>query len=630
MPSVTGPSELGGAVTEITAADQAERQVRQSETDLRQVLDLTPTHITEFGPDGTRLYNNRAALEYHGMTLEEWQGAVLESLLHPQDAERLRREQPGNFLSGVPFEVEARLRRSDGQCRWFLARFNPMSDEQGHPTRWYAAATDIEDRKQAEDKLRRSEAFLLEAQAMSHTGSWRHNLVTGELTVSPEVLRMRGMPPDFKPGSIEFFFVNMHPDDRSRVREVYERAQIDRQDFVVDYRILLQDGTVRYMHTVGHPLLSETGELLEFTGTGIELTEQVEARIKLEKALEEIRRLKDRLQDENLALREEVAHASMFEEIVGSSAALRATLTSITMVAPTDSTVLISGETGTGKELIARAIHKRSRRAERAFVSVNCAAIPPALIASELFGHEKGAFTGATQQRRGRFELAHQGTIFLDEIGEIPLETQLALLRVLQERQFDRVGGGEAIPVDVRILAATNRDLSAAVAAGSFRSDLFYRLNVFPVDVPPLRQRGEDVPLLLEYFAKRFGDKMGKRIRGIERRTVELCRAYAWPGNIRELQNIVERSVILCTGDTLSVDEAWLVDRGTADRGQERLPEALLDQEKTLIEAALARSRGKVAGTDGAAATLGIPASTLESKIRQLKIAKRKFTGAQS
>ncbi len=617
-------------MTEITAADQAERQVRQSETDLRQVLDLTPTHITEFGPDGTRLYNNRAALEYHGMTLEEWQGAVLESLLHPQDAERLRREQPGNFLSGVPFEVEARLRRSDGQCRWFLARFNPMSDEQGHPTRWYAAATDIEDRKQAEDKLRRSEAFLLEAQAMSHTGSWRHNLVTGELTVSPEVLRMRGMPPDFKPGSIEFFFVNMHPDDRSRVREVYERAQIDRQDFVVDYRILLQDGTVRYMHTVGHPLLSETGELLEFTGTGIELTEQVEARIKLEKALEEIRRLKDRLQDENLALREEVAHASMFEEIVGSSAALRATLTSITMVAPTDSTVLISGETGTGKELIARAIHKRSRRAERAFVSVNCAAIPPALIASELFGHEKGAFTGATQQRRGRFELAHQGTIFLDEIGEIPLETQLALLRVLQERQFDRVGGGEAIPVDVRILAATNRDLSAAVAAGSFRSDLFYRLNVFPVDVPPLRQRGEDVPLLLEYFAKRFGDKMGKRIRGIERRTVELCRAYAWPGNIRELQNIVERSVILCTGDTLSVDEAWLVDRGTADRGQERLPEALLDQEKTLIEAALARSRGKVAGTDGAAATLGIPASTLESKIRQLKIAKRKFTGAQS
>jgi transcriptional regulator with GAF, ATPase, and Fis domain len=290
----------------------------------------------------------------------------------------------------------------------------------------------------------------------------------------------------------------------------------------------------------------------------------------------------------------------------------------------------VSGETGTGKELIARAIHKRSRRADRAFVSVNCAAIPPALIASELFGHEKGAFTGAVQQRRGRFELAHQGTIFLDEIGEVPMETQLALLRVLQERQFERVGGGEAIPVDVRVVAATNRNLSAAVAAGTFRSDLFYRLNVFPIDVPPLRERREDVPLLLEYFVKRFADQMGKNIRAIDHRTVELCQAYAWPGNIRELQNIVERSVILCAGDTLAIDEAWLAGQGPTRNTQERLPETLLDQEKILIEAALTQSRGKVAGVNGAAARLGIPASTLESKIRLLKIEKRKFTGEPS
>src|SRR5262249_12630220 len=255
-----------------------------------------------------------------------------------------------------------------------------------------------------------------------------------------------------------------------------------------------------------HPVMNASGEVLEFFGTGIEITEQVEARLRLEKALEEIQRLKDRLQDENRALREEVVEASMFEEIVGSSPALQATLKSITMVAPTDSTVMISGETGTGKELIARAIRKRSRRSDHAFVSINCAAVPTSLIASELFGHEKGAFTGATQQRRGRFELAHQGTIFLDEIGEVPMETQLALLRVLQERQFDRVGGGAAIAVDVRVIAATNRDLSVAVAAGTFRSDLYYRLNVFPIDVPPLRQRKEDIPLLLEYFVKRFAD----------------------------------------------------------------------------------------------------------------------------
>src|SRR5262249_2525736 len=255
------------------------------------------------------------------------------------------------------------------------------------------------------------------------------------------------------------------------------------------------------------------------------------------------------------------------------------TLTSITMVAPTDSTVMISGETGTGKELLARAIHRRSRRAERAFVAVNCAAIPAGLIASQLFGHERGAFTGATHLRRGRFEIAHQGTIFLDEIGEVPAETQLALLRVLQEREIERVGGGDRIPVDVRIIAATNRDLSAAVNAGTFRADLFYRLNVFPIDVPPLRHRKEDIPLLVEYFVKRFAEKMKKRIRGVDRRTLERCQEYPWPGNIRELQNLVERAVILCAGDRLAIDGAWLAGRGSV-AAQEVLPEALRDQEK--------------------------------------------------
>ena len=248
----------------------------------------------------------------------------------------------------------------------------------------------------------------------------------------------------------------------------------------------------------------------------------------------------------------------MFEEIVGSSPALRTVLSNMMKVAPTDSTVLISGETGTGKELIARAIHKKSRRSDQAFISVNCAAIPPSLIASELFGHEKGAFTGAVQQRRGRFELAHSGTIFLDEIGEVPAETQLALLRVLQERQFERVGGSRAIPVNVRVIAATNRDLPAAIAAGTFRSDLYYRLNVFPIPVPPLRKRKEDIPLLVEYFVRKFAEGMAKQIRRIEKRTLELCEGYSWPGNIRELQNIVERAVILCSGETFSIDEAWL------------------------------------------------------------------------
>jgi len=316
----------------------------------------------------------------------------------------------------------------------------------------------------------------------------------------------------------------------------------------------------------------------------------------------------------------------MFEEIVGASAALKTVLSHVSKVAPTDSTVLISGETGTGKELIARAIHKHSRRAERAFVSLNCAATPPSLIASELFGHEKGAFTGAVQQRRGRFELAHSGTIFLDEIGEIPLDTQVVLLRVLQERQIERVGGSRAIPVDVRVIAASNRDLPAAIAAGSFRSDLFYRLNVFPIHVPALRQRPDDIPILVEYFVKRFAEKMAKRIRRIEKRTLELCERYQWPGNIRELQNIVERSVILCGGETFSIDEAWLSSQlPLRPDGSSPLPHALQGQEKEMIEAALAKSQGRVAGPRGAAAKLGIPPSTLESKIKQLKIEKSKF-----
>jgi transcriptional regulator with GAF, ATPase, and Fis domain len=316
----------------------------------------------------------------------------------------------------------------------------------------------------------------------------------------------------------------------------------------------------------------------------------------------------------------------MFEEIVGSSPALQAVLSSIVKVAPTNSTVLITGETGTGKELIARAIHKHSQRMGQPFISVNCASIPSSLIASELFGHEKGAFTGAVQRRQGRFELAHSGTIFLDEVGDLPLETQVSLLRVLQERQFERVGGNQILCTDVRVIAATNRDLTAAIAAGAFRSDLFYRLNVFPIEVPPLRKRKEDIPILVEYFVKRYAEKAGKQIRKIDMNTLDLCQSYPWPGNIRELQNIVERSVILSSGDTFWIEEAWLANPEPARKESSApLPETLQNQEREIIEAALAECKGKVAGLEGAAARLGIPRSTLDWKIKQLKIKKHKF-----
>jgi transcriptional regulator with GAF, ATPase, and Fis domain len=310
----------------------------------------------------------------------------------------------------------------------------------------------------------------------------------------------------------------------------------------------------------------------------------------------------------------------MFEEIVGSSPALKTVLSSIVKVAPTDSTVLITGETGTGKELIARAIHKSSKRAGQAFITVNCASIPSSLIASELFGHEKGAFTGALQRRQGRFELAHSGTIFLDEIGELPAETQIALLRVLQERQFERVGGSRAIPTDVRIIAATNRDLPAAIASGTFRADLFYRVNVFPIDVPPLRQRKEDITMLVEYFVKRYAAKARKQISKIDKNTLELCQSYHWPGNIRELQNIIERSVILSNDDTFSVERAWLSSQAVGRSESGALTNTLQSYEKEIIEKALAESNGKVAGPDGAAARLGMRRTTLDARIKQLGI----------
>ena len=375
--------------------------------------------------------------------------------------------------------------------------------------------------------------------------------------------------------------------------------------------------------------LMNPATVTEYVGTVIDRTEQHEASAKLEQAFEEIKMLKDRLHHENIALREEIDRTGMFEEIVGSSPALKSVLSRIAKVASTDSTVLISGETGTGKELIARAIHKRSKRASRPFVAFNCASVPPTLIASELFGHEKGAFTGAQLRRLGRFELAEGGTIFLDEVGDLPAETQIALLRVIQEREFERVGGSHPISTNARIIAATNRNLEDAIVADTFRLDLFYRLNVFPIELPSLRERKADIPALVEYFIKRHAMDAGKRIRMVDKKTAELFQSYAWPGNIRELQSVIERSFILCEGEILSVDPSWLSVASASYRAVPVvLPKGFKKKKRIAFESALAESKGKISGDFGAAAKLGIPSSTLESKIKTLKIQKYQFKSA--
>jgi formate hydrogenlyase transcriptional activator len=325
---------------------------------------------------------------------------------------------------------------------------------------------------------------------------------------------------------------------------------------------------------------------------------------------------------ETLDLSDEVLSTSMFEEIVGSSEAICDVTAQVMKVAPSDATVLITGESGTGKELIARAIHKRSRRSRSVFTRMNCAVTPPSLMAAELFGYEKGAFTGANQRHAGRFEVANHGTMFLDEIGEMPSEAQVALLRVLQEREFERVGGTQSIPVDVRVIAATNCDLPSALRSGKFRLDLFYRLNVFPIHVPPLRERREDILLLAKYFIGRYAAKLGKRIQRVEKRTAKLLEGYQWPGNIRELQNVIERAMILCDSETFCVEEAWLRSEPKPRLG---LQPVLIDQERELIEAALAETRGRISGPDGAARRLRVPRTTLEYKIKSLHIDKYRY-----
>jgi PAS domain S-box-containing protein len=481
VPARNGEGFVGTGI-DVTEQEQLTAALRKSEGELRQILDLAPQLIAVLGPKRERLYANSMALSYLGSTLDEFRQRRPGYEAHPDDAERLTAAGERAIASGSAYELEVRLRSADGGHRWFLARYNPVRDDQGQIIRWYVACTDIDDRKRVEERM-----------------------------------------------------------------------------------------------------LNET-----------------------------------------IALREDLDRASMFEEIVGSSPALQGVLAQVAKVAQTDATVLILGETGTGKELVARAIHKRSRRASGAFIRVNCAAIPPSLIASELFGHEKGAFTGAMQRRLGRFESADGGTIFLDEIGELPQEAQVALLRVLQEREIERVGSSHPIAVDVRVLAATNRDLEAAVERGTFREDLFYRLNVFPLRLPPLRERSDDIPILVEYLVDRFAKQTGKRIRTIEKQTLHRLKAYDWPGNVRELQNVIERAVVLSEGETFAIDESWLA-RKQGKPSHATPVTTLADGERALIEAALTESEGRVSGPRGAAAKLGIPRQTLEWKIRTLNIDKLAF-----
>ncbi len=583
--------------------EQVFSEMHPSEDQLRIMIDTMPALAWSCLPDGANEFTNKRWRDYTGLSQVEALGLGWQRTFHPDDLGKVMENWRAVQASGEPSGAEARMRRFDGEYRWFLIRAEPVRDQHGNIVRWFGTSTDIEELKRAEKELRDLVDYVPQLIVIREPDG--RSLYANRATL--EYLG-RTFEEFLEPG---FDQTVIHPDDWDKVTSASLRGSHPVQ-FELEARMKGKDGLYRWFLYRFNPLLDCDGRVLRWFVTGTEI--------------EALKQAEERAQNENLALREEVDKASMFEEIVGNSPTLRAVLTRVAKVAPTESTILIAGETGTGKELIARAIHKRSLRSSRPFVSVNCAAIPQSLIASELFGHEKGAFTGASQRRLGRFEMAEGGTLFLDEVGELPTETQIALLRVLQDRQFERVGGNQPIRADVRVISATNRDLKAAMATGAFRSDLFYRLNVFPIEIPPLRERTDDIPILVEYFIDRYATEAGKKIRYVSKESMELLQSYPWPGNVRELQNVIERSVILCETETFSVDESWLShDTDRTVPASQPLVQMLATQEKALIETALAETRGQVSGPTGAAAKLSMRPSTLESKIRTLKINKHRF-----
>jgi formate hydrogenlyase transcriptional activator len=575
---------------------------QRGETQFRRFLEMVPALAWRSFPDGAREFHTRRWHEFTGLSAEEARDWGWTKVVHPEDLDRLMREWSAIKSSGKGGTLEARVRRFDGTYRWFMIRVEPFYNDLGEIESWYGCNTDIDDRKHAEEQLRQGEyqlstvvdaieeliCVILPDESLIYVNQHMRDYTgCGMREVQEGVFRQKVF----------------HPDELAAMAQG-RRDGINRGiSFYLEQRVRRHDGEYRWFRINYSPLRDTENRIVRWYTTGMDV--------------HEARLASTRLQNENLALREDLTRESMFEEIVGSSPAMQRVLAHVGRVAPLDSTVLILGETGTGKELIARAIHTRSSRSSKAFIRVNCAAIPPSLIASELFGHEKGAFTGALQKRMGRFEAADGGTLFLDEVGDLPAETQIALLRVLQEREFERVGSNHPIAVDVRVVAATNRNLLSRVSQGSFRQDLFYRLNVFPIQLPSLRERLGDIPLLLQYFIDRYARKIGKRFSSVSQQTLELFIAYEWPGNIRELQNVIERGVVLCDGDVFSVDDSWLKNR-VADMGASiPLEAAVAEREATLIKTALAESGGRISK---AAVKLQIPRQTLASKMKSLGI----------
>lgn len=470
-------------------------------------------------------------------------------------------------------------------------------------------------RKRSEQLLKESWERMNLAADSANAAMWTLDVNSNHIWTTEKARKLLGVSLQNEL-TLERFLSVVHHEDREGIYVKMKQAVSAGEDFSAEYRIIQPNGSVRWMVVRGHPHSNGSGEPNSLMGASVDITEYKNMEDQLRERLQEIEELKKRLENENIILQEEVKQLSEQKEIVGQSAAIKGVLLQAAQVAQTDTSVLILGETGTGKALLAQSIHNMSARKNHPMVSVNCAALPPTLIESELFGREKGAFTGALTRMAGRFEIADGSTIFLDEIGELPPELQAKMLRVIEEGKFERLGSTKSLHVDVRVIAATNRDLAGEVERGRFRNDLFYRLNVFPIVIPSLRERREDIPLLVWAFITEFQKKMGKRIDNIPKKTMDALQSYEWPGNGRELRNIIERAMIVSSGRTLEVSLPETGDGAPSEGGGLNLE----DVERRHIISVLKRTSWQVTGKGGAAEILGLKGTTLQSKMKKLGI----------